>query len=166
MLDLIAGIYPRDYSGVGWGDIRAQWKSHTHDVCLLMKVKFLWSGSALDCIIEVLRSCFSVYVNGKWPWIDVIGAQMQMSYRTLVRNFFPIRYDDTQNNFLFLVQSNRSSCSLCAITDFMNQHTRHTFVFAPTAHWIGSNTDSVRSDFTEWANGSLSESLYVCRWSR
>jgi len=23
-----------------------------------------------------LRSCVSIYINGKWPWIDIIGAQL------------------------------------------------------------------------------------------
>jgi len=30
----------------------------------------------------------------KWPWIDVIGVQMQTSYRKCVRNFFKIPFDD------------------------------------------------------------------------
>jgi len=35
-----------------------------------------------------------VHANGKQPRIDVIGTQMQMSYRMLVRHFFQILYDD------------------------------------------------------------------------
>ena len=61
-------------------------------------------------IINSLRSFVSTYVNRKRPQIDIIGAQMQMSYRKFVRNFSQIiPYDDTFYVFLFLVQSNESA---------------------------------------------------------
>jgi len=46
-------------------------------------------------IIESVRSCPSIYVNGQRRRTDIIGMQMQMSYRTYVRNFFKTLYDDT-----------------------------------------------------------------------
>jgi len=45
--------------------------------------------------IESLRICVSLYVNGKLPHIDIIGAQMQTGYYMFVQNFFQILYDDT-----------------------------------------------------------------------
>jgi len=46
-------------------------------------------------IMENLRRCHSVYVNGKWSWVEVVAGQMQMSYPTLIRNFFQLPDDDT-----------------------------------------------------------------------
>ena len=45
--------------------------------------------------LESWRSCVSIDINGKWSRIDVLGAQMQTSYPTFVRNFFKIPFDDT-----------------------------------------------------------------------
>jgi len=50
-----------------------------------------------------LNSNILEFAELRFQKVDFIGARMRTSYRTFVRNFLKILYNDTQYVFLFLV---------------------------------------------------------------